>query len=138
MAKQTDVNEEEDWNHKQTLKAAVHYTVGRTCEEVGSELGVSFNKQVIAALSELTMKQITVYAKDLEAFAKHARRTTINADDVKLLVRRNPDLANHVKEMAKGIEKSKDKEKKKRARKRKISEAGPSKDDANTEDVQET
>jgi centromere protein S len=31
-------------------------------------------------------------SKDLESFAKHARRTQINADDVLLLARRNDGL----------------------------------------------
>jgi centromere protein S len=31
-------------------------------------------------------------AKDLESFAKHANRTTVNTDDVMLLTRRNEGL----------------------------------------------
>ncbi|XP_063592589.1 centromere protein S-like isoform X1 [Penaeus indicus] len=106
------------------LKAAVHFTVGRTCEEVGAELGLSFTKQVIATLSEVTCRQLQTYTADLEAFAKHARRTTINCDDVKLLVRRNSHLADHMKEMADGLEEAGGKkERKKRGRKPKASVA---------------
>ena len=35
---------------------------------------------------------------DLEAFAKHAGRTTVTADDVMLLTRRNDDLRDIVQE----------------------------------------
>ena len=35
------------------------------------------------------------YGGDLEAFAKHAKRSTVQADDVKLLVRRNRGLVRH-------------------------------------------
>ena len=36
------------------------------------------------------------YGSDLEAFAKHAKRSTVLADDVKLLVRRNKGLVSLV------------------------------------------
>ena len=36
------------------------------------------------------------YGGDLEAFAKHAKRSTVQADDVKLLVRRNKGLVSHI------------------------------------------
>ncbi|XP_069989935.1 centromere protein S-like isoform X1 [Penaeus vannamei] len=111
-----------DLNRAQALKAAIHFTVGRTCEEVGAELGLSFTKHVIATLSEITCRQLQTYTSDLEAFAKHARRTTINCDDVKLLVRRNSHLADHMKEMADNLEEAGGKkERKKRGRKPKTS-----------------
>lgn len=53
----------------QRLKAAVHYTVGRICEE--SDADVTFTKQTIAALTEATYRQIQTYAVDLELFAKY-------------------------------------------------------------------
>uniref|UniRef100_A0A2K6KIE6 Centromere protein S n=1 Tax=Rhinopithecus bieti TaxID=61621 RepID=A0A2K6KIE6_RHIBE len=43
------------------------------------------------------------FAKDLETFARHAKRTTINTEDVKLLARRSNSL--HMQEAA-GIRKS--------------------------------
>ncbi|XP_045596493.1 centromere protein S isoform X2 [Procambarus clarkii] len=110
-------------NHVQTLKAAIHFTVGRTCEEIGVELGLSFSKHVIATLSEITCKQLETYSADLEAFANHARRAVINTDDVKLLVRRNPDLTKHIKEMADSMEQASGKERKKRGRKPKNAES---------------
>ncbi|CAL4109967.1 unnamed protein product, partial [Meganyctiphanes norvegica] len=87
-----DTEQEAQLNKIQSMKAAVHFTVGRICEEVGVELEMSFSKQVIATLTEITFKQLETYTKDLEAFSKHGRRTTITADDVKLLVRRNKQL----------------------------------------------
>ena len=33
-----------------------------------------------------------LFAADLESFAKHARRTVVSTDDVKLCIRRNPTL----------------------------------------------
>ncbi|XP_042893747.1 centromere protein S-like [Penaeus japonicus] len=124
MAAEDDATE---LNRSQALKAAIHFTVGRTCEEIGAELGLSFTKQVIATLSEITSRQLQTYALDLEAFAKHARRSTISCDDVKLLVRRNSQLADHMKEMADNLEEAGGKkERKKRGKKPKASVAAES------------
>ncbi len=50
------------------MKAAVHYTTGQLCEEVGEEMTAS--KQFIAVLSEATFKYSQRMATDLELFAK--------------------------------------------------------------------
>ncbi|XP_068212342.1 centromere protein S-like [Palaemon carinicauda] len=128
-----DLETEEELNHKLNLKAAIHFTVGRICEKVGCEQGISFSKQVIATLSELTVRQIEVYTEDLEAFSKHARRTTINVDDVKLLVRRNKDLLEKVTEIAEGLEKPVGK---KRGRKKTKNVAGPSRDSPEPQEIE--
>ncbi|MXQ81859.1 hypothetical protein E5288_WYG004989 [Bos mutus] len=91
--------EEEEWSEEQQrfsylqrLKAAVHYTVGCLCEEVASDKDMQFSKQTIAAISEVTFGQCENFAKDLEMFARHAKRSTINTEDVKLLARRSHSL----------------------------------------------
>ena len=76
----------------QRLKAAIHYTVAEICEESGTEYEVSFSKQVISALAETTFRYSQIMARDLELFAKHAKRSTINTDNVKLLIRKSPEL----------------------------------------------
>ena len=40
----------------------------------------------------LSALQLIEYGGDREAFAKHAKRSTVQADEVKLLVRRNKGL----------------------------------------------
>nr|XP_026253718.1 centromere protein S isoform X1 [Urocitellus parryii] len=82
----------------QRLKAAVHYTVGCLCEEVTSDKEMQFSKQTIAAISELTFRQCENFAKDLEMFARHAKRSTINTEDVKLLARRSNSLLKYITE----------------------------------------
>ncbi|XP_072773328.1 centromere protein S isoform X1 [Taeniopygia guttata] len=77
----------------QRLKAAVHYTVGCLCQEVEEDKDVQFSKQTIAAISEITFRQCEIFAKDLEMFARHAKRTTVTTEDVKLLARRSNSLA---------------------------------------------
>ncbi|KAM4703780.1 centromere protein S [Rhinophrynus dorsalis] len=83
-------------SHTQRLKAAVHYNVGNLCREVADEQEIQISKQAIAAISEITFRQFETFAKDLEMFARHAKRTTINMDDVKLLARRSRSLYAHI------------------------------------------
>nr|XP_020637869.1 centromere protein S isoform X1 [Pogona vitticeps] len=74
------------------LRAAVHYTVACLCEDVAQDKETQFSKQAIAAISEITFRQCEMFAKDLEMFARHAKRSTINVEDVKLLARRSSSL----------------------------------------------
>ncbi|EPQ12208.1 Centromere protein S [Myotis brandtii] len=83
---------------KKRLKAAVHYTVGCLCEEVASDKEVQLSRQTIAAISEVTFRQCESFAKDLEMFARHAKRSTINTEDVKLLARRSNSLLKYITE----------------------------------------
>ncbi|XP_072888314.1 centromere protein S isoform X2 [Hemitrygon akajei] len=93
-----EVGAEQRTAYSQRLRAAVHYTVGCLCEEIGENKQVEFSKQTIAAISETTFRQCENFAKDLERFAKHGKRTTINTDDVKLLARRSKALENFITE----------------------------------------
>ncbi|NXP45326.1 CENPS protein, partial [Heliornis fulica] len=80
----------------QRLKAAVHYTVGCLCQDVAEDKGVQLSKQAIAAISEVSFRQCETFAKDLEMFARHAKRSTINTEDVKLLARRSNSLLKYI------------------------------------------
>ncbi|XP_067659006.1 centromere protein S-like [Haliotis asinina] len=86
----------DDLSYDQRLKAAVHYTVVRICREVGDDLNVSINKQVVACIAETTWRQFETYSHDLEMFARHAKRSTVLPEDVKLLVRKSPKLLEHI------------------------------------------
>lgn len=80
----------------QRLKASLHYGVVSMCKEKEDGLDVNFNRQMMAAIAETTWRQCQHFAQDLELFAKHAKRSTINPDDVKLLVRKAPKLLDHI------------------------------------------
>ncbi|KAK8379149.1 hypothetical protein O3P69_019174 [Scylla paramamosain] len=84
-----EARKEDDAGHKQTLKASLHYTIGKICSEVSAGCDLTLSKQVMAVLTEVASRQLTLYAGDLEAYASHGKRTVINSDDIKLLVRRN-------------------------------------------------
>ncbi|KAM9483156.1 centromere protein S [Clarias gariepinus] len=82
--------------YKQRLKAAVHYTVSKICQSTAAECEKEISKQAVAAIAETTFRQCEIFATDLEAFARHAKRHTITADDVKLLARRSAALSSHI------------------------------------------
>ncbi|NXC03743.1 CENPS protein, partial [Orthonyx spaldingii] len=98
----------------QRLKAAVHYTVGCLCQEVEEDKGVQFSKQSIAAISEITFRQCEIFAKDLEMFARHAKRTTVNTEDVKLLARRSSSLLKYITQKSEELASSNTEQKKKK------------------------
>lgn len=81
---------------RQRLKAAVHFAVGRMCQRAGEEHRRELSRQVIAAIAETTFRQCDIFAKDLEAFARHAKRSTVSSDDVKLIARRSTALSIYI------------------------------------------
>ncbi|KAI8597686.1 kinetochore component CENP-S-domain-containing protein [Dissophora ornata] len=82
-------NEEEP---RERLKAAVWYIVGEICESQRADLNVVITPQLVASLAEVVFAQAESLGKDLETFSKHAKRSTVNVDDVKLAARRNASL----------------------------------------------
>ncbi|KAF9172271.1 hypothetical protein BGX21_005171 [Mortierella sp. AD011] len=57
-----------------------------------ADLNVVITPQLIASLAELVYAQAETLGRDLETFSKHAKRSTVNVDDVKLAARRNASL----------------------------------------------
>ncbi|NXA40554.1 CENPS protein, partial [Eudromia elegans] len=76
----------------QRLKAAVHYTVGCLCQDVAGDKELQFSKQTIAAISEITFRQCGTEIRVCLFKNKHAKRSTITVEDVKLLARRSSSL----------------------------------------------
>ncbi|XP_066252338.1 centromere protein S-like [Euwallacea similis] len=72
--------------------------------EVGNYLGMTFDPKALDLIAELTYRKLSLYGADLEAFQKHSKRSTINTDDVKLLVRRNESLTKMVNEKIQSLE----------------------------------
>ncbi|XP_035440454.2 centromere protein S [Spodoptera frugiperda] len=82
----------ENLSSTQKIRAALHRDVRTIGSETCHFLGLEITKPAVEIVAELVYKKLAVYGADLEAFAKHAKRSTITADDVKLLVRRCPSL----------------------------------------------
>lgn len=99
------------------LKLTVLCDVKKICNEVGSGLTqkVTFDKQSVELIAEMVWRKVQDYGTDLELFARHAKHTTINADDVRLLVRKNESLKERItkisEELSSGSSKKKRKDK---------------------------
>ncbi|KAJ9598785.1 hypothetical protein L9F63_026680 [Diploptera punctata] len=101
-------------NHEEKLRVTIHSDVHKISKEVAEQINMELDELSTSLIAELIWKKMKVISQDLEQFAKHAKRTTINAEDVKLLVRRNPSLKANISKMAdeavKKKRQSKDKE----------------------------
>ncbi|XP_041945515.1 centromere protein S [Alosa pseudoharengus] len=106
----------------QRLKAAIHFTTGQICQTIAADCGSEFSRQTIAAIAETTYRQCDIFAKDLESFARHAKRSTINVDDVKLVSRRSTALSTYIQqkseELASAHQEQKEKRKKSSAKRK--------------------
>ncbi|AMD22865.1 HHR096Cp [Eremothecium sinecaudum] len=73
------------------LKGKLWYCIE---QQLRSDLpnGTAFTPKFINALVELCFTQLVDLGSDLEAFARHAGRSTIVGDDLMLRLRKNPEL----------------------------------------------
>ncbi|NWY42699.1 CENPS protein, partial [Sylvia atricapilla] len=102
----------------QRLKAAVHYTVGCLCREVEEDKDVQFSKQSIAAIAEITFRQCGTAGLPGECFlvlCRHAKRTTVTTEDVKLLARRSNSLLKYITQKSEELASSNTEKKKKKS-----------------------
>ncbi|KAF3390874.1 Centromere protein S [Talaromyces pinophilus] len=93
----SDSNQEETQALEERFKSALWLAIGKIVDEETMQLGVNATPQFIGALTEMVWAQIESVSQDLEAFAKHAGRSTINTNDVMLLARRNEGLESILK-----------------------------------------
>ncbi|TID24021.1 apoptosis-inducing TAF9-like domain 1 family protein [Venturia nashicola] len=81
-----------DPENEERLKSALWFTIGQIVDHETLAQNHNATPQFIGALTELVWSQINTTSRDLESFAKHAKRSQINTDDVLLLARRNEGL----------------------------------------------
>ncbi|KAF2862520.1 hypothetical protein K470DRAFT_173946 [Piedraia hortae CBS 480.64] len=89
------------------LKSALWFSIGQTVDAVGMTQDCNASPHFIGGLSELVWAQIENAACDLEAFARHAGRSTICDKDVILLARRNEGLERVLSTTADEVKKGK-------------------------------
>ncbi|RJE17448.1 hypothetical protein PHISCL_10215 [Aspergillus sclerotialis] len=86
------MEQNEEVSLEERLKSALWLSIGKIVDDETIKLGINATPQFIAALTEMVWAQIETVSQDLESFAKHAGRSTINVSDVMLLARRNEGL----------------------------------------------
>ena len=96
----------DDETKEEKLKAALWYATGQTVDSVALAQDLNATPHFIGGLSEMVWGQIENVARDLEAFAKHSGRSTINPKDVLLLGRRNEGLEELLRGHAKAVKNS--------------------------------
>ncbi|RKP32696.1 hypothetical protein METBISCDRAFT_20967 [Metschnikowia bicuspidata] len=74
------------------LKSAVYLSVAKMVEQYVKELDTVASPSFVVSLVELVYNQVVLMGDDLEVFAHHAGRTTIDTSDVYLATRRNDAL----------------------------------------------
>ncbi|TKA32744.1 hypothetical protein B0A50_00969 [Salinomyces thailandicus] len=94
---------QDDTTKEEQLKAALWYSIGKMVDIVTLDPDLNATPHFIGGLSELVWAQIANAARDLEDFAKHAGRSTINSKDVILLGRRNDGLEEVLKAQSKSV-----------------------------------
>ncbi|KAI4722695.1 hypothetical protein E4T48_01019 [Aureobasidium sp. EXF-10727] len=85
----------------QRLKSSLWYTIGNIIDAISLDQDLNATPQFIGALTELVWSQILTSGADLEGFARHAGRDTVDVKDVLLLVRRNEQLKEVLEEAVK-------------------------------------
>ncbi|KAJ7296341.1 hypothetical protein O6H91_Y129800 [Diphasiastrum complanatum] len=82
--KEEGVQEEQLRNREQRLIDRLRLAVIATAEAEAQKQGLSVSPPVMTALADLTFNYTVQLAKDVEMFAQHAGRKSVNVDDVSL------------------------------------------------------
>ncbi len=75
------------------LRELLQYNIARICEAEESALDLKISRRCGSVLADIAFDHTKLMASDLEMFSKHARRATVNAEDVMLCVRKNPSVS---------------------------------------------
>ncbi|KAJ2818126.1 hypothetical protein IWW50_005928 [Coemansia erecta] len=75
-------------------RAGMWMAVARCCSEADGEFSPAF----VDALGHVAAGVAETLGRDLESFARHAKRAKVSVEDVRLCARRNPDLSSRLDE----------------------------------------
>eukprot|EP00250_Pteridium_aquilinum_P010032 c19103_g1_i1 orf=584-952(-) len=104
-----EMEDGELWQMKAArLKERLTVSVIRIAETEAEKSSCVISAPVMTAVADLTFKYAEQLGRDLETFAQHASRKSINVDDVILAAHRNEDVACKLRAISKELLKSKE------------------------------
>ncbi|CAA3014747.1 centromere S [Olea europaea subsp. europaea] len=86
-------DEEEEESVSEILRDRFRLSTISIAEAEGKKNGMQISEPIVACVSDLAFKYAQQLAKDLELFAQHAGRKSVNMEDVILSAHRNDHLA---------------------------------------------
>ncbi|XP_020540801.1 protein MHF1 homolog isoform X1 [Jatropha curcas] len=78
----SDAEREEDDSVSELLRDRFRLSTISIAEAEAKKIGMDISEQIIACISDLAFKYTEQLAKDLELFAQHAGRKSVNMEDV--------------------------------------------------------
>ncbi len=77
---------EEKIEYEKQLQLQIHAAL----QKMAAHKGTTLTPEVHLIMCDLVFQQTKHFASELEFFSKHGKRSTVTADDVKLLLRNHP------------------------------------------------
>ncbi|PIN15817.1 hypothetical protein CDL12_11536 [Handroanthus impetiginosus] len=93
MASDVERVEEEEESATELLRDRFRLCTISIAEAEAKQNGMEVSQPIVACISDLAFKYAQQLAKDLELFAQHAGRKSVNMEDVILSAHRNDHLA---------------------------------------------
>ncbi|KAL0464037.1 UNVERIFIED_CONTAM: protein MHF1 [Sesamum latifolium] len=93
MGSDVDRGEEEEESASELLRDRFRLCTISIAEAEAKQNGMEVSQPIVACISDLAFKYAQQLAKDLELFAQHAGRKSVNMEDVILSAHRNDHLA---------------------------------------------
>ncbi|OAY30615.1 protein MHF1 homolog [Manihot esculenta] len=89
----TDAEREDEDSESELLRDRFRLSTISIAETEAKKNGMDISEPIIACIADLAFKYAEQLAKDLELFAQHAGRKSVNMEDVILSAHRNEHLA---------------------------------------------
>ncbi|KAL2234511.1 centromere protein S isoform X1 [Sesamum indicum] len=93
MGSDVDRGEEEEEAASELLRDRFRLCTISIAEAEAKQNGMEISQPIVACISDLAFKYAQQLAKDVELFAQHAGRKSVNMEDVILSAHRNDHLA---------------------------------------------
>ncbi|KAJ9140095.1 hypothetical protein P3X46_030780 [Hevea brasiliensis] len=89
----TDAEREDEDSESELLRDRFRLSTISIAEAEAKKNGMDISESIVACIADLAFKYAEQLAKDLELFAQHAGRKSVNMEDVILSAHRNEHLA---------------------------------------------